>query len=290
MKRILLFGFGVMGKKHADTIMKSKESKLIGVVDPNNLVSNEYNYLDFYSSTDNINFKEQVDAVIVSSTTNTHYLISENILNYNLPLLIEKPVSTNLAETKKIINLCIKSKNILQVGFVELFNPTLIFFNSLNINSFDEIKIIRSSPAPSISRNLENVLFDITIHDIAILENLLGLKNLNIKNYSVKNKNNKITEASIFLKSKETNIEIFSSINSQKTERSWTIKKNDDIYKLDLLNKKIFINDKETKIPNNISALELQLNHFLKRIDNNELDKEYLNSVYKIHKFIYDLQ
>jgi len=290
MKRILLFGFGVMGKKHADTIMKSKESKLIGVVDPNNSASNEYNYLDFYSSTDNINFKEQVDAVIVSSTTNTHYLISENILNYNLPLLIEKPVSTNLAETKKIINLCIKSKNILQVGFVELFNPTLIFFNSLNINSFDEIKIIRSSPAPSISRNLENVLFDITIHDIAILENLLGLKNLNIKNYSVKNKNNKITEASIFLKSKETNIEIFSSINSQKSERSWTIKKNDDIYKLDLLNKKIFINDKETKIPNNISALELQLNHFLKRIDNNELDKEYLNSVYKIHKFIYDLQ
>ena len=45
-----------------------------------------------------------IDAVVISSTTSTHFEIAEKFLARRIPVLVEKPISTEKNEFKKLIN------------------------------------------------------------------------------------------------------------------------------------------------------------------------------------------
>ena len=65
----------------------------------------------------------QVDAVSIAVSTGEHHKVARDFLAAGVDVLIEKPICATLEETDELIGLAKKNNLILQVGFVERFNP-----------------------------------------------------------------------------------------------------------------------------------------------------------------------
>ena len=55
---------------------------------------------------------KEIDGIIVSSPTETHYKICKEIINRKIPLLSEKPLATNIDEVKNLLELCKRENNL----------------------------------------------------------------------------------------------------------------------------------------------------------------------------------
>ncbi|NVK25867.1 MAG: Gfo/Idh/MocA family oxidoreductase [Gammaproteobacteria bacterium] len=78
------------------------------------------------------------DAVMVHSSTESHYQLANTLIQNNIPVFIDKPISYNFDETKQIIELA-DSKNIpLFVGFNRRYAPLLV---ALKNNDFTNLRL-----------------------------------------------------------------------------------------------------------------------------------------------------
>ena len=136
--KIIIIGLGVIGKKHLEAIDKVANAELVAVVDVNKKVKN---YLDdnvsFYNSIDELFNNEKVDGAIVSTPNNSHFKDVLNVIKYDCPVLVEKPITTNSNDTLELINVS-KKKNIdILVGHHRRHNPIIK-------KAFDLINIFHS--------------------------------------------------------------------------------------------------------------------------------------------------
>ena len=81
------------------------------------------------------------------------------------------------------------------------------------------------------------------------------------------------------------------SNRSKNKIRNWKIKTDTDLYEVDFLNKNILIKSKNnnTQLLNlnkDDLPIDIQLNSFIQRINNNFIDIEHTNSINKCHEFI----
>ena len=96
-KRIVIFGFGSIGRKYVRLIKKNFTdievfiitSRKINIYEESSLI-NGY-YLD-HSNIKQIN----PDGVVIASPATHHLTDALNCLDLNIPILIEKPISNNL--------------------------------------------------------------------------------------------------------------------------------------------------------------------------------------------------
>lgn len=87
-------------------------------------------YTDYLEMIDN----EEIDAVIISTPTNTHKDIAVDCLNNKKHVLIEKPIATNYIEAKEIDDAAKKNKKQAMIGMNFRFRPDTMLLKSL-INS-----------------------------------------------------------------------------------------------------------------------------------------------------------
>jgi predicted dehydrogenase len=80
--------------------------------------------------------KEELDAVIISTPTDTHEIIALDCLESKKNILIEKPISRNLKEAKEIVAAAKKVKKVAMVGMNSRFRPDTMLLRSI-INSGD---------------------------------------------------------------------------------------------------------------------------------------------------------
>lgn len=292
MLNLLLVGYGKMGNIHAKSIIGSKSAKLSGIVDPNfNDKSSNINNVKVYNDLSKVELDKGVDGVIVSSTTDSHYSVAKNIINYKIPILIEKPLSTNLKEVKSLTKECLEKKIVLQAGFIETYNPVVSYIKNNEIKNIKEVEIFRFSEPVEQSRNLENVLYDLAIHDISVFDFLFTLDNINILSKETKTHNNKISEAEINFIANNISVNLNVSNRATHKKRNWKIKTDNNLYEIDFLNKNIFIGNKNKdsqliKLDESVPPIDTQLNSFIKKINYKFIDKEHMNSINKSHEFI----
>ena len=104
-KSIVIAGYGSIGKKYADVLLK-KNFDII-VFDPKiiNKKNKKIIFLNTYKLLLEEIKKRSIKVAIISSLANTHYknfnLFVENGIDR---ILIEKPVTNNISEYNKIIN------------------------------------------------------------------------------------------------------------------------------------------------------------------------------------------
>ena len=169
---VAVIGSGYLGRFHAQKYANLPESELVGVVDINPARAEELaretntsplsDYRDLYG---------QIKAASVVVPTPLHYSIAKDLLERDIHVLLEKPMTTTLEEAQEL-NLIARKKNlVLQIGHLERFNPAYLaieqtvksplFIESHRLNSFQE-------------RGTEvDVILDIMIHDIDIILNLV---------------------------------------------------------------------------------------------------------------------
>jgi len=175
--KVAVIGVGRLGSIHARIYKESPNCTLAAVcdTDPTRLQEISSN-LGVSAYSDYTQILGKVDALSVAVPTNLHHKITLFFLKHGIPVLVEKPFTSNLKEADELIKTAAAGKTILQVGHIERFNSAFSATQKI-IKEPKFIECHRLSPFPNRSLDVGAVL-DIMIHDIDII---LGLVRAKIK-------------------------------------------------------------------------------------------------------------
>ena len=108
--RVGIIGTGVMGKHHLRVVDSIPELQLTSAMDhnPEHLDSacSPYSIQKFHDYKEMV---DSVDSVMIATPTESHYEIGKYFLENNKNLLIEKPITSNLDQADKLINIARKN-------------------------------------------------------------------------------------------------------------------------------------------------------------------------------------
>lgn len=173
MKRIrsAVVGVGYLGRYHADKYAEQPLAQLVGVCDTNaencQAVAQKHKVPAFSDFRALIGL---VDAVSIAIPTQQHFTIAKFFLENGVHVLIEKPMTTTVAEAEELIAIARGQNLVLQVGHLERFNPAIMALDGI-LNQPQFIESQRLSPYKSRGADV-NVVLDLMIHDIEIIQHL----------------------------------------------------------------------------------------------------------------------
>ncbi|MFA5805482.1 MAG: Gfo/Idh/MocA family oxidoreductase [Melioribacteraceae bacterium] len=109
-----------------------------------NSVSEKFNIEKHYTDYKEMLDKEEIEAVIIATPTNTHLEIALDCLKANKHILIEKPIARNVSEAKQINAASKKYKKQVMVGMNLRYRPDAMLMKSLvNSGELGDIFYIR---------------------------------------------------------------------------------------------------------------------------------------------------
>ncbi len=117
--KIAVVGIGLMGSQHLIAIKNSKKAVLHSIVDINERSrahAKKFN-VPFYKNSSALIKNNKPDAVIVATPNQFHEKHTISFLNAKIPVLLEKPISSNIQKAKKIISSSRKNKTHLLIGY-----------------------------------------------------------------------------------------------------------------------------------------------------------------------------
>jgi predicted dehydrogenase len=179
MINVGVVGVGYLGQHHAriywELSKEMKDIKLVAVVDSDLQRAKEIAHKYNCKAYDNHKYiLEKVDAVSIVSPTITHYDIATDFLIARKDILLEKPITSNIEEAQKIVSYTKNSNIVVQVGYLERYNPVISALNPLLKNPifFESERL-----SPFLERGLDvDITLDLMIHDIDIVLSLLSRK------------------------------------------------------------------------------------------------------------------
>lgn len=173
--KVAVIGVGHLGAHHARIYSKLENTELAGVCDI--IKKRAKKIARFFKTkfTTNYNdFLNNVDAVSISTPTNTHYKIAKDFLENGVNCLIEKPITITCEEAEELLKIANKNNLILQVGHIERFNSAVMAVEQ-KINEPKFIESHRLGPFKRRSSDI-GVVLDLMIHDIDIVLALVKSK------------------------------------------------------------------------------------------------------------------
>lgn len=166
MLKIGVFGAGHLGKIHIKLILELADKyELVGFFDPSDenasTVENDFKIRRFEDQNELL---DAVDCVDIVTPTIVHYDIASAALKQSKHVFIEKPVTQNSEEARKLMRLSQEAGVKVQIGHVERFNPAFqagvpylskpLFIETHRLAQFNP----RGTDVP--------VVLDLMIHDI----------------------------------------------------------------------------------------------------------------------------
>jgi len=306
---ILLIGLGNMGKIHKRVIENNNGINLYGIVDTSFKKKHEIvDGVEYFNELHLVDLdKRFIDGVVISSTTNTHYEIAKQFLERNIPVFLEKPISTEKNEIVKLLDLASSQETIFRCGLIEIYNPIFQHIKELNLTDIISVHIYRHSQSVAVERKLENVLFDLTLHDISVLGYLFKNPNLKLVGQNLNLVQNSLESVDLLYAFEGINVFISTSRESQIKIRKWDILTKNKLYQIDLMHKVIDIYESgtldlshsnllDTKVnhttlsfSNHTETAQIQLNEFINNIHTNKLDENHLELVKYSHDTLYKI-
>jgi len=128
-------------------------------------------------------FRSDVDGVVIATPVRTHYQLAKQALLQGKHVLVEKPLTANVAEAEELVALAEEHQRILMVGHTFEYNPAVNELRKL-IQSGDlgRIYCVEAERLNlGLFRGDINVIWDLAPHDISILLYVLGKKPERIK-------------------------------------------------------------------------------------------------------------
>jgi len=166
--KVAVVGAGYLGKHHARIYSKFKDVELVAICDAMarraRKIARQYHSTPY---TDYSQILEKVDAVSIAVPTEKHFPIAKDFLSQKVHVLLEKPITNNLAQAEELVRLAEEKNAILQVGHLERFNAAVESAESL-IKKPLFIECHRLGPFKKRSIDV-SVVLDLMIHDIEII-------------------------------------------------------------------------------------------------------------------------
>jgi predicted dehydrogenase len=166
--RVGVIGVGALGQHHARVYAGLSGVQLAGVYDIDAAraaeVAGKHGGRAFGSLEELL---PEVDAVSVAVPTADHHRVGRSLLEAGKDVLLEKPMTTTIAEAEDLIALAEARRAVLQIGHIERFNPAVDTLRAtVSRPRFIEVHRLGSfSP-----RSLDiDVVLDLMIHDLDIV-------------------------------------------------------------------------------------------------------------------------
>ncbi|TSA16790.1 MAG: gfo/Idh/MocA family oxidoreductase [Nitrosopumilales archaeon] len=115
---------------------------------------------------------ELIDAVVIASPIKTHFPLSSQVIHTQKHLFIEKTISENSSDARKLISMAKKKNLVLFVGHIFIHHPVLDRIKAITKN--ESITYLKLSWM-KIGSFQENILLDLVSHFISIIIELLGI-------------------------------------------------------------------------------------------------------------------
>ncbi len=172
--KIAVIGVGHLGRFHAQKLCEIEEAELKFLVDlseerlqeVSQLLKSRYQrepevHTDFHR------ILPEVDAVVLSTPTSTHYEIAKEVLQQGKALFLEKPIADTLPQAIELVEMAQQRGIPLQIGYIERYQKVVrlllervqnpLFIEAHRLSSFAE-------------RNLDiDVVLDLMIHDLDLV-------------------------------------------------------------------------------------------------------------------------
>lgn len=170
--KIGVIGVGYLGRHHAAKYAAMTNVELVGVADVNPERAREVATLHNTRAFDDFQaLLPLVDAVSIVVPTKQHFEVACSCLEYGVDILLEKPMTTTLAEADALVAKTELCNRIMQVGHIEQFNPAVLAMEQyLTTPLFIEAQRIHGfSP-----RGADvDVVLDLMIHDLDIIMSIV---------------------------------------------------------------------------------------------------------------------
>ena len=166
--RTAVIGVGYLGRFHAQKYAALPNSELVGIADPS-AAARAAAAAEFGVAA-HADYREllgRVDAVSIVTPTPLHYLAAKEFLEAGAHVLVEKPMTTSVAEGESLIEVARRANRLLQVGHLERFNAAVQAVQPmLTVPRF--IESARLAPFKHRGTDVDVVL-DLMIHDIDLI-------------------------------------------------------------------------------------------------------------------------
>lgn len=174
-----LIGYGYWGPNIARSITRIKDVNLSIICDKDkDKLKNAkllYPQILITDGTDQVLENPRIDAVIIATPASSHFELASKALKSGKHILIEKPITTNTAEARKLIEINKKVKKIAMAGHTFEYNPTVLKMKEvIKDDNFGRVYYIYSTRVNlGQIRGDVNALWNLAPHDISMLNFLL---------------------------------------------------------------------------------------------------------------------
>lgn len=178
--KVGVIGVGNMGSNHAR--IYSEISSLVAVSDISEELGKKISEkfkCNYYKNYKDMLNQEKLDAVSIVVPTSFHKQVALDVIEKNIPFLLEKPIADSVESGNEIIKKA-KEKNVkFMVGHIERFNPAVIklkeLLDNFELGEISSIICRRVGVIPPKVRDT-NVIIDLAVHDIDVFNYLLSKK------------------------------------------------------------------------------------------------------------------
>ncbi len=138
MKKVALIGLGKMGLSHFAIANSTDSMDVVAVCDTSKALMRSLRKnlgVNCYSDYRELVQSEPLDAVIISVPNSLHFVIVEYCLKAGIHVFIEKPLTLSYNQSLELAGLATEKQCIVQVGYVNRFNPIFCKLKSLLMDS-----------------------------------------------------------------------------------------------------------------------------------------------------------
>ncbi len=170
--RLAVVGVGHLGKEHARILSNQPDVELVGVVDANGSQAAQVaERCQTRAYPDHRLLLDHVDAAVIVVPTLHHHTVAWDFLRQGIPVLVEKPMCSNLAQADELLALAQRQGLVLQVGHIERFNPAFVELQRRPLRP----KFISCERLASFSGRSTDVgvVLDLMIHDLDLVLSLV---------------------------------------------------------------------------------------------------------------------
>ena len=178
--RVGAIGCGYWGPNLIRNFVEIPDAELVGIADLDQKQLDRImgRFPQIQNATKNYRdlFEMNLDAVVIATPPQTHFVIAKDCLENGLNVLVEKPITLDSREARELMDFAKEKGKILMVGHTFEYNTAVRALKEMidngDLGDIYYIDAVRASLG--LFQTKANVLWDLAPHDISILRYLIG--------------------------------------------------------------------------------------------------------------------
>lgn len=178
-KKVVLVGVGKWGRNHLETLVRLLPESSLGLYEPDGKAkaeaAKEAPAALVYDTYDAILNDDSVAAVVIATPANLHFPLSLEAVRYGKHVFVEKPLAMKAEEGASLLEEADFKGVTLAVGHILLFDEAFIKLKqTVEAGRLGNVFYVYAERAKlGTIRTVEDVLFSLASHDIAMILDLL---------------------------------------------------------------------------------------------------------------------